>query len=120
MLMCIHSNLQSNRYCFNDGYHTSHHLNPQRHWREHPHDFLKKRHLYANEQALTFHGIDYVMMTIRLLMKDYKYLADRLAPMGEQVSMSKAEIIQLLMKKTTRFSEERIEQVFGKKVDKQL
>lgn len=28
--------LQSNRFCYNDGYHTSHHLNPLRHWRDHP------------------------------------------------------------------------------------
>jgi hypothetical protein len=60
------------------------------------------------------------MMTIRLLMKDYGYLADRLVPMGEQTSMSKEEIVQLLKNKTTRFSEERIEKVFGKKAVKGL
>lgn len=44
--------LQSNRYSFNDGYHTSHHLNPMRHWREHPNSFLKQRHVYASQNAL--------------------------------------------------------------------
>jgi hypothetical protein len=43
---------QSNRYSFNDGYHTSHHLNPLRHWREHPNSFLKSRHVYASQNAL--------------------------------------------------------------------
>lgn len=60
------------------------------------------------------------MMTICLLMKDYGYLADRLVPMGEQVSMSKEEVMQLLKNKTTRFSEERIEEIFGKKTVKSL
>jgi fatty acid desaturase len=37
----------SNRFCYNDGYHTSHHLNPLRHWREHPVSFLQQKDRYA-------------------------------------------------------------------------
>ena len=43
---------QSNRFSFNDGYHTSHHLNPMRHWREHPVSFLKGKKTYAEQEAL--------------------------------------------------------------------
>lgn len=55
------------------------------------------------------------MVTVRLLMKDYEYLADRLVPMGEQCSMSKADIVQMLRGKTKKFTEENILELFGKK-----
>ena len=48
----------SNRFCFNDGYHTAHHLNPRRHWREHPVHFLQSKEAYSNGRALVFHNID--------------------------------------------------------------
>lgn len=54
---------QSNRYSFNDGYHTSHHLNPLRHWREHPNSFLKSRHTYAAQGALVSNLLDSQIFT---------------------------------------------------------
>ncbi|KAH8678228.1 hypothetical protein BX600DRAFT_451736 [Xylariales sp. PMI_506] len=42
----------SNRYSYNDGYHTSHHLNPMRHWREHPNAFMKGKQVYAANGGL--------------------------------------------------------------------
>ncbi|KAF2175660.1 hypothetical protein K469DRAFT_679616 [Zopfia rhizophila CBS 207.26] len=104
----------SNRYCFNDGYHTSHHLNPLRHWRDHPIAFLKQKSTYAREGALTFYNIDFVMMTVRLLMKDYEHLAKCLVPMGNQVHMTMDERIQMLKRKTRAFSKERVRRVFAK------
>ena len=59
----------SNRYCYNDGYHTSHHLNPRRHWRDHPISFLEQKLTYASEGALVFHNIDYLMITFKLTTK---------------------------------------------------
>ncbi|KAI5796195.1 fatty acid desaturase-domain-containing protein [Pyronema domesticum] len=50
----------SNRHCFNDGYHTSHHLNPLRHWRDHPVALIKAKKQYADGRALTFADIDYL------------------------------------------------------------
>lgn len=44
--------VQSNRHSYNDGYHTSHHLNPLRHWRDHPKSFLKGKEQYAAQGAL--------------------------------------------------------------------
>ncbi|KAJ4313152.1 hypothetical protein N0V84_009577 [Fusarium piperis] len=102
----------SNRHCFNDGYHTSHHLNPMRHWREHPVSFLKTKHIYASQQALVFHDIDYLMVTVRLLMKDYKRLAECLVPIGSQMSLNMDERVKLLQRHTRRFSEEEIKNKF--------
>ncbi|KAI6091246.1 hypothetical protein F4821DRAFT_226782 [Hypoxylon rubiginosum] len=103
----------SNRYCYNDGYHTSHHLNPRRHWREHPVHFLEKKGTYGAEHALVFHGIDYLEITIRVLLKHYDYLAARLVPIGDrQMAMTPAERADLLRSCTRRFSEEEIAEKF--------
>ncbi|KAI9166420.1 hypothetical protein HJFPF1_02521 [Paramyrothecium foliicola] len=104
--------VQSNRHSFNDGYHTSHHLNPLRHWREHPISFLKSKELYASQQALVFHNIDYFMITIRLMMKDYKTLAECMVPIGSQISMTMGERIALLKSHTQRFTEDEIRMKF--------
>ncbi|KAI9747335.1 MAG: hypothetical protein M4579_007485 [Chaenotheca gracillima] len=102
----------SNRYCFNDGYHTSHHLNPRRHWRDHPASFMKAKEQYASGRALVFRNIDYIMMTITLLRHDYDHLARCLVPIGEQIQMSHQERVDLLRQKTRRFSEEEIRRKF--------
>ncbi|GAB1741300.1 hypothetical protein NU219Hw_g6539t1 [Hortaea werneckii] len=102
----------SNRYSFNDGYHTAHHLNPRRHWREHPTHFLQSKTTYAGNGALVFTNIDYIMLTITLLRKDYMYLADRLVPIGNQVGMSKVEIANMLRTKTRAFTEADIKKRF--------
>lgn len=106
--------MQSNRFCFNDGYHTAHHLNPRRHWREHPIHFLQSKEAYRNGKALVFTDIDYLMITVCLLSKNYAYLADRLVPIGDQIGMSKVEIKDMLKTKTRKFSEEDIRKKFGK------
>ncbi|OJI97178.1 hypothetical protein ASPVEDRAFT_36574 [Aspergillus versicolor CBS 583.65] len=95
----------SNRFCYNDGYHTSHHLNPLRHWRDHPVSLLQQKDRYAEEHALVFRNIDYIMITIRLMRKDYKYLAKCLVPMGDQVDMTLDEKAEMLRTKTKRFSD---------------
>lgn len=96
---------QSNRFCYNDGYHTSHHLNPLRHWRDHPVSLLQQKGRYAEEHALVFRNIDYIMITIQLMRKDYKYLAKCLVPMGDQVGMTLDEKAEMLRTKTKRFSD---------------
>lgn len=103
---------QSNRFCFNDGYHTSHHLNPRRHWRDHPLSFLEQKARYSSEKALVFRNIDYLMVTYRLLRKDYMHLARCLVPIGNQIGMSVEEIAAMLETKTRRFSEEEIAKKF--------
>lgn len=105
---------QSNRHCFNDGYHTSHHLNPRRHWRDHPIAFTRDKHRYSAGRALVFHNIDYIMMTVALLRKDYMHLASCLVPIGDQIGMSQKEIANMIRTKTTRFTEEDIMKKYGR------
>ena len=116
LLICF-TNLtpQSNRYCFNDGWHTSHHLNPRRHWRDHPRAFLASKATYSSQQALVFQHIDYLMMTVHLLKKDYDYLAGCIVPIGDQIGMTKKELANLLRKKTKKFTEEEVERKFYRK-----
>ncbi|KAL4809310.1 hypothetical protein BDV18DRAFT_131755 [Aspergillus unguis] len=102
----------SNRFCYNDGYHTSHHLNPLRHWREHPVSLLQQKERYAAEHALVFRNIDYIMITVRLMRKDYKYLAKCLVPMGDQVGMTMDERADMLRTKTRRFTEKDVQAKF--------
>ncbi|KAI8631668.1 fatty acid desaturase [Xylariaceae sp. FL1651] len=103
----------SNRYCYNDGYHTSHHLNPLRHWRDHPVHFLQNKETYSQEHALVFHNIDYLMITVRLMMRDYEHLAKCLVPIGDQLDMTMEQRIAMLKRHTRKFSEEEIREKFG-------
>lgn len=45
------------------------------------------------------------MITLRLMRKDYRFLARCLVPMGEQVGMTMDERADMLRAKTRRFSE---------------
>lgn len=98
--------------CYNDGYYTSHHLKPRRHWREHPVAFIKQKEIYAQESTLVFRNIDYI---IKLLQKDYRYLAKCLVPIGGQIGMDLDEISAMLRTKTRRFTEEEIRTKFNSK-----
>ncbi|KAL6703708.1 hypothetical protein ACN47E_009402 [Coniothyrium glycines] len=108
----------SNRYCYNDGYHTSHHLNPLRHWRDHPVAFLSQKQQYSDEDALVFYNIDYMFLTINLLRKNYEHVARCLVPMGDQMKLSLEERVEMLKKKTRKFSEEEIAEKWGKEFAK--
>ena len=48
------------------------------------------------------------------MRKDYDYLARCLVPIGEQIKMSHEERVEMLRKKTIRFTEEDIRRKFGK------
>ncbi|RCI08743.1 hypothetical protein L249_4727 [Ophiocordyceps polyrhachis-furcata BCC 54312] len=94
----------SNRFCFNDGYHTSHHLNPLRHWRDHPISFLEQKQTYAREGALVFHNIDFLFISLSLLRKDYDRLARCMVPIGNQMGLDLEGRVALL-KRLTRSSD---------------
>jgi len=119
--LIVHSKLtfsQSNRYCYNDGYHTSHHLNPLRHWREHPVAFLSQKKQYSDEQAIVFYNIDYFFLTINLLRKNYEHIAKCLVPMGDQMKLTLDEKVEMLKRKTRKFTEEEIAEKWGKQYAK--
>lgn len=52
------------------------------------------------------------MMTVKLLMKDYMYLAAHLVPIGDQIGMSQAELADMLRTKTKMFTEDDIRAKF--------
>lgn len=100
---------QSNRLCFNDGYHTSHHLHPRRHWRDHPASLIRQKEQYTKEDALIFYDIDYIGITYRLMKKDYDTLARHFLPLGnEQAKLTKMEVIKMLQERTRKFTDEEI------------
>lgn len=103
------SSPQSNRLCFNDGYHTSHHLHPRRHWRDHPASLIRQKEQYTKEDALIFYDIDYIGITYRLMKKDYNTLARHFLPLGhDQAKLTKVEIMKMLEDRTRRFTDEEI------------
>jgi hypothetical protein len=61
-----------------------------------------------------FHNIDYLMVTVRLLMKDYRHLAECMIPIGTQISLTIEERMALLRRHTRRFTEEEIREKFSK------
>jgi hypothetical protein len=77
---------------------------------------MEQKSRYIQEHALVFRNIDYIMITVRLMMKDYDYLAKCLIPMGEQIDMTMKERAELLRSKTRRFTEEEIKMKFKKSI----
>lgn len=68
--------------------------------------------MYATEKALVFHNIDYLMITVKLMQKDYLHLAKCLVPIGDQIDMTLEEKATMLRRHTRRFSEEEIREKF--------
>lgn len=77
--------------------------------------FLEQKKVYAKEGALVFHNIDYIMMTVRLLRKDYETLAKCLVPIGDQIDLTMEQKVNMLRRLTRRFTEEEIRQKFRAK-----
>lgn len=61
-----------------------------------------------------FHDIDYLMMTIKLLTKDYAHLARCMVPIGEkQIRMTMEERITMLKRHTVAFTDEEVKAKFA-------
>lgn len=75
--------------------------------------FLQNKETYSREHSLVFHNIDYLMITIKLMQRDYDHLAKCLVPIGDQIDMTLEERATMLRRHTQRFSEEEIKQKFG-------
>ena len=77
--------------------------------------FIKGKDVYASEHALVFHNIDYIMITVRLMLHDYKTLARCMVPIGpDQIALSLDERADLLRRQTRRFSDGEIGRKFKK------
>jgi len=75
---------------------------------------MKAKKQYQDGRALVFHNIDYIMITYRLMKKDYDHLARCLVPIGDQIGMSHDEIATMLKTKTKKFTEEDIRRKYHK------
>jgi hypothetical protein len=75
--------------------------------------FLRQKGVYAKEKALVFHNIDYIMITISLVLKRYDHLARCLVPIGDQIDLTMEERVAMLKRNTRRFTEEELCQKFS-------
>ena len=92
-ITCIES--RYNRRAFNDGYHIGHHLSAKMHWTDLPVEFEKNKAKYAAEGAIIFRGVDFFIVTVLLLTRQYKKLASCYVPLDGK-EHTEEEIIALL------------------------
>lgn len=74
--------------------------------------FIQSKEAYRKGRALVFHNIDYLMLTVKVLQKDYMHLASCLVPMGDQVGMTRQELADMLRTKTRMFTQDDIDKKF--------
>lgn len=97
-------NVHYNKRCWNDGYHTSHHVKPGLHWTEHPISFIQNLNKYADNKAVVFDGIDFGKIFFYLMTKDYDRLAASLVNINGTFK-DDDEVVEMLKVRTKRFSE---------------
>ena len=96
---CI--NTKYNQTCWNDGYHTVHHLRPAMHYTEIPVEFLKLRDQFAEKKTFIFDGIHYLHVFVYLMTKRYDKLADNLVNIDNTFS-SREEAIALMKQRVQK------------------
>jgi len=96
---CI--NTSYNKTCWNDGYHTVHHLRPAMHYTEIPGEFLKIKDQVAEQKTLVFDGIHYLHIFIYLMTKRYDKLADNLVNINNTFA-SREEAIAIMKERTKK------------------
>lgn len=94
---CI--NTKYNHTCWNDGYHTVHHLRPGMHYTDLPGEFLKMKDRFAEKKALVFDGIHYLHIFVWLMTKRYDKLAQHVVNINGTFS-SEEEVIRLMKERT--------------------
>lgn len=91
-----------NSTAFNDGYHTSHHLNPIRHWQDHPEHFLANVEKLREQRVIVFRGIDYWGLWCMLMTRNYDGLATYFVDLsGKMTIQEKKEWLKVRTKKLT-------------------
>lgn len=90
-----------NRRAFNDGYHISHHLSATRHWTDHPQELIDNRAKYVAHDAIIFEKIDFFIVWLFLMTKNYDALAKHFVDLRDE-PRSKEEIIALLKSRVQR------------------
>lgn len=72
-ITCV--NTKYNWKCWNDGYHTSHHIRQGMHYTQHPAFFMKNLDHFIVHKAIIFQGIGYLGIFWYLMRGDYVSLA---------------------------------------------
>jgi len=98
-ITCI--NTAYNKRCFNDGYHIIHHIKPSMHYTDMPGEFMMNRRIYAMEKAIVFDGLDFFIIWLLLMLKDYKTLSRRFVRLDDSLK-SDEEVITFLKSRTER------------------
>jgi len=96
-ITCI--NNRYNHLCWNDGYHTHHHLHPSMHWTNYPIDFQKNLKDYKLNDSVIFDGLDYFQIFFLLMIKNYKKLAAHFVIFDDGFN-SEDEVISFLKART--------------------
>jgi fatty acid desaturase len=96
---CI--NTKYNHTCWNDGYHTIHHLRPAMHYTELPVEFMKMKDELKEKKTFIFDGIHYLHIFIYLMTKRYDKLADNLVNINGAFS-SREEAIALMKERAKK------------------
>ncbi len=98
-----------NKEAFNDGYHTSHHLNARRHWSEHPTHLIKELSTYYEKRPIVFQQLGFMNLWLLLMLHNYKRLAELYVHLGpESERPSESEIIALLKSRARAFTEQEV------------
>jgi len=106
-ITCINSIY--NQKCFNDGYHIGHHLVGNMHWTDLPLEFQENVQKYADNKALVFVGLDFHMVFVFLMLKQYKKLASHLVNINGNTFASDEEAIEIMKQRTRSFSKEKLQ-----------
>ncbi|KAJ3394480.1 hypothetical protein HDU92_006865 [Lobulomyces angularis] len=123
-ITCINS--EYNNVAFNDGYHTSHHLNPIRHWADHPGNLVEQKQKYHDKGTIIFNNLDFHLVWVALMLKDYKTLSKsyvNLNSAGLEIEKSEEDLIKienLLRRRTKRFTQQEIIKYYGKPTSKPI
>ncbi|KAJ1505025.1 hypothetical protein HMI54_010718 [Coelomomyces lativittatus] len=112
-LTCINNTY--NQIAFNDGYHTSHHLNPRRHWMDHPEHLVTHLEAYAHHGTLVFNELDFHQVWFLLMIRNYKALAKAFVPLGPNYPTNESEIIVFLKERTKQMSEQEVKTYYERK-----
>ena len=96
---CI--NVKYNHKCWNDGYHTSHHVRPNLHWTLLPDHLRDNIQEFEKHRALIFENADYLKLWLWLMTKNYDEMANHLINLNGMFA-SHAEAVALLKSRTKK------------------